>query len=509
MAERYLIGIDIGTYESKGVLTDTTGRVIAQAVIGHELSIPQPGWVEHDAETIWWHDFVSIARDLLLQSGVDPAKIAGVGCSAIAPCVLPVDKTGRPLRPGILYGIDTRASVEVEDLTSTLGAERIISSTGSALSSQSAGPKILWLQRNEPGIWAQTHRIMTSTSYLVYRLTGRIVIDHYTATTFAPLYDLHELGWEPRGMAEVCPADMLPDLDWTTAIAGRVTAFAAEETGLAVGTPVIVGTADAAAEAVSAGVVSPGDTMLMYGTTLFFIEICEGLPKPGVLWPAVYLEPGTFALAAGMSTAGAVTRWFRDQFGQVELLDEASGGPNAYAKLAEGAQAVPPGAEGLLVLPYFSGERTPLNDPLARGMIAGLTLSHTKAHVYRGILEGIAYGIRHNLEAMKSAGDPPAKLIAIGGGTKNRLWLQIVSDVTGQKQVVRTTTGASYGDAFLAGVGVGLFQKMESVRDWLGPAEEIAPNPTVHDIYNRYYPLFRQLYDNESGCGACAGFAAQ
>ncbi|MFN8486314.1 MAG: FGGY-family carbohydrate kinase [Caldilineaceae bacterium] len=491
----YLLGIDIGTYESKGVLTDAQGRILARAATPHQLAIPQPGWAEHDADAVWWHDFVSLSRELLRQSGVAATEIASIGCSAIGPCVLPVDKTGKPLRPAILYGIDTRAADEVNELTAALGEEWIIREIGSALSAQAAGPKILWLQRHEPALWVRTAHVMTSTSYLVYKLTGRVVIDHYTATAYGPLYNLHQNGWEPRSLALICESNRLPELDWTTAVAGRVTTEAAQQTGLAVGTPVIVGTADAASEAVSAGVVAPGDTMLMYGSTLFFIEVCAKLPHGGVLWPAVSLQPNSYVLAAGMSTTGALTRWFRDELGGVERMMEENGGANAYAALAEAASPIAPGADGLLMLPYFSGERTPINDPLARGVIAGLTLAHSRAHVYRALLEGIAYGIRHNLEALAAAGEPPQRLVAIGGGVQNQLWLQIVSDVTGQAQVVRTTPGAAYGDAFLAGVGVGLFSGIDTIQNWLGPTDQIVqPNPALKTLYDRYYQLYQTLY---------------
>lgn len=490
----YLLGIDIGTYESKGVLTDLEGTILAQAAVPHDLSIPRPGWAEHDADEVWWHDFVQLTRELLSHASVAPDEIAGIGCSAIGPCVLPVDEEGHPLRPAILYGIDTRAMQEVADLNEHLGADWILEETGTALSAQSAGPKILWLKRNEPAVWRRTQRIMTSTSYLVYRLTGRVVIDHYTATTYGPLYSLRKRHWQPRGLAQVCDEDLLPALEWTTAVAGHVNQQAAQETGLAVGTPVIVGTADAAAEAISAGVVAPGDTMIMYGTTLFFIEICEAMPQSGSLWPAVFLQPDTYALAAGMATAGALTRWFRDHFAPLERAVEEEGGPNAYELLAEQAQAIPPGAEGLLMLPYFSGERTPLNDPLARGVLAGLTLSHSRAHVYRALLEAVAYGIRHNLETMAKAGQSPRRLVAIGGGTKNRPWLQIVSDVTGREQIVRTTPGASYGDALLAGVGTGQLPGITTVEKWLDKADVIRPNRDVQPLYDQYYELYHELY---------------
>jgi len=490
----HFLGIDIGTYESKGVITDEAGRVVARAAIGHELSIPRPGWAEADANLVWWRDFVQLARNLLESPGVKPADIAAVGTSAIGPCVLPIDKEGRPLRPAILYGIDTRALAEVEELTRELGAEWIPIRTGCSLSSQSAGPKILWIRRHEPEVWARTARIMTSTSWLVYRLTGRVVIDHYTAAAYGPLYDLHEKKWSSRSAALICPEAMLPEVDWTSAIAGRVTEEAARQTGLAAGTPVIVGTADAASEAVSSGVLEPGDTMLMYGSSMFFIEICRSLPQSRELWPTIYLTPGSWAMAAGMSTAGSLTRWFRDQLSPMEMKAEMEAGPNAYQALAELAGIVRPGSEGLLFLPYFSGERTPINDPLARGIIAGLTLSHTRAHLYRALLEGLAYGIRQNLEAMERAGEPPQRLVAVGGGTKNHLLIQIVSNVAAREQHVVESGGAAHGDAILAAVGVGALRGMEDARRWVPESCIVTPRSDQARIYQSYYPLVRELY---------------
>ena len=491
----YLIGIDIGTYESKGALVDRDGRLVATSAVAHEMSIPKPGWAEHDADAVWWHDFVVLARDLIRLGNVSPSDIAGVCCSAIGPCVLPVGKDGRPLRPAILYGIDTRAIGEVGELTNRLAEDWVLEQTGSSLSSQAAGPKILWLRRNEPDVWRRTEKIMTSTSYLVYRLTGRVVIDHYTAGAYGPLYNVHDHTWDPRALEYVCDESKLPELEWSAATAGTVSRQAAEETGLREGTPVSVGTADAASEAIAAGVLEPGDTMLMYGSTLFFIQICSELPKSRTLWPTVYLEPGAYALAAGMSTTGALTRWFRDNFASAEVAAENTGAANAYEVLATEASRVPAGSGGLMMLPYFSGERSPINDPLARGVIAGLTLSHTRAHLYRALLEGVAYGIRQNLETMTETGAAPGRLVAIGGGVKNPLWIQIVSDVTGRAQIVQTTPGASYGDAILAAIGAGILEDMSAARRWLEPGTLVAPDPRAAAFYDGKYPLYCRLYE--------------
>ncbi len=494
MNDGYLLGIDIGTYESKGVIVDASGKIVGQATCAHGLDLPRPGWAEHDADRVWWHDFLHLVKHLLEQTRLPPGSIAAVGCSGIGPDLLPIDADGNPLRPAILYGIDTRATAEIAELEARLGQDLISRVGGNSLSSQSVGPKILWLARHEPEVFKQTRHILTATGYLVYRLTGKTFIDRYTAATFAPLFDIHTLGWNAFTCSGIVGPERLPTPAWSADIAGSITAQAAALTGLQAGTPVIVGTTDAAAEAVSVGVTSPGELMIMYGTTLFFIHVTERLVVDPRLWTGVYLSPDCWALAAGMATSGAVTRWFRDEFALEERRAESQGGPNAYATLAAQAAQVPPGSEGLVVLPYFSGERTPINDPLARGVVAGLTLSHTRSHVYRALLEGVAYGIAHNLDVIHETAKTD-RAVAVGGGTKNDLWLQIVSDVTGVDQIVPACTiGAAYGDAFLAGLGVGLFGKLEDVKSWVKSVRVFKPDAANRDLYSRYYQAYRRLY---------------
>ncbi len=492
---KYTLGIDIGTHESKGVLTDLDGRIVATKSLSHGTDRPHPGWAEHDAEKVWWHDVVVLARELPVLADVAPRDIAAVGCSGIGPCVVPIDRDGRPLRPAILYGVDTRATEEVRDLTSELGEEWILRETGSALSAQAAGPKVLWIRRHEPDVWARTHRVLTSTSYVVLRLTGRAIIDHYTAAAYGPLYNLDRRTWDDRALGLVCDRDVLPEIDWSTAIAGSVTREAAAITQLVEGTPVIVGSADAASEATAAGVLDPGDTMLMYGSSMFFIQVVPSLPTSRVLWPTVYLQPGMFALAAGMSTAGVLLAWLRDEFSQDVVQAAEQGGPDAYEVLVEAATRVAPGAEGLIALPYFSGERTPINDPRARGALLGLTLSHGRPHVFRALLEGIAYGVRANLEAMDASGAPSSRLVAIGGGVRNDLWVQTVSDVTGRTQEVQATPGAAFGNTMLASVGIGHARDLGETRRWVQPGREVAPRGEAMALYDRTYPLYRRLYE--------------
>jgi len=500
MAGSLLMGIDVGTYSTKGVLCTPGGEVVASETIEHGLDLPRPGWAEHDAEVVWWGEVAAVSRRLLS----DPYRgedVGAVGISAIGACLLPVDRAGKPLRSGILYGIDTRASAEIATLNDRHGEAALFDLSGMALSSQSIGPKILWLKDHEPDVYAATATFMSASSYVVSRLTGATVMDRHTASYYNPLFDLRGLAWDDRFADGIVSPDQLPRLAWANEIAGEVTAEAAAVTGLRVGTPVSAGTIDAAAEAVSAGVVAPGDMMVMYGTTMFFILVTDRpVPDPRMYGTAFCL-PGLYDVAGGMSTTGALTRWFRDELGGVETAAEAAGGPNAYAALADLAASVPAGAGGVICLPYFAGERTPINDPDARGLYAGLTLSHTRAHLYRATLEGTAHGVRHNLETIAAMGATPNRLVAVGGGAQNRTWLQIVTDVTGVPQdVPARTVGAAYGDAFLAGLAAGIVPDVETLtRDWVTIETTLGPNPAdrathdaMHAVYLSLYPAARE-----------------
>jgi xylulokinase len=485
---KYYLGVDIGTFEAKGVLVDALGEIVASASRAHKMLVPQPGFAEHRPREDWWGGLTTLTRELLAVSGIAPSAIAAVGSSAIGPCMLPVDARGEPLMNGVLYGVDTRAAQEVAELTQRIGADVILERCGNALTSQSVGPKILWLKRHRPDLFARTHKVLTATSYLVYRLTGRYVIDHYSAANSSPLYRVDELTWSDELANDIIDLDRMPDLAWTTEIAGHVSESAAQETGLAPGTPVIAGTIDAAAEAVSVGVLDPGDMMLMYGSTIFTIAIADERICDARLWCAPWLFPGQHASMAGLATSGTLTHWFRDEFARE--LDPAQ----AFGRLSAEAEASPPGANGVVVLPYFSGERTPIHDPSAKGVIFGLNLTHRRGDLYRAVLEGIACGTRHVIETYRETGQDPRTVYAVGGGTRNRVWGQATSDLAGVTQMVRAkTVGASYGDAFLAALALGDVDR-DAIRRWNPVASEFKPKPENRAVYERQWSVFRELY---------------
>ena len=481
MADGPLLGIDIGTSSSKGVLVSPQGTILARADRPHETSYPHPGWVEHDAETVWWRDFVELSRELV--GAADGAPIAGLSVSGIGPVLLAADGDGRPLRPAILYGVDTRAGREIEELTAELGAEQIVERGGTPLSSQAVGPKWRWLARHEPEVFERTEMFLMASSYLVHRLTGEYVLDHHSASQCDPMYDLRAADWAHDWARLTAPGIPLPRLAWPTEVVGTVTAAAAKETGLPQGLPVTTGTVDAWAEAASVGVTDPGDTMVMYGTTMFLVQVLADTRREGGaggLWTTRGALPGTYSLAAGMATSGAITDWLRKLVG------------GDFADLVALAAKVPPGSRGLLMLPYFAGERTPLFDPDARGVIAGLTTAHGLGELYRACLEGIAYGVRHNLEAMSSSGGTARRLVAVGGGTQGGLWTQIVSDVTGsEQQVPRETVGAAFGDALFAAMAVG---QEPDVGRWNPVRTTVTPDPDASAVYDAFYAKYRDLY---------------
>lgn len=492
-----LLGIDIGTYSSKAVLVSPEGRILRQATRPHGISLPAPGFVEQDAEAVWWADTVALCRELLDGDYRGP-DVGAVAVSAIGPCLLPLDDKDRPLRPGILYGVDTRATAEVAWLEEKWGADALFRHAGMHLSSQAVGPKVRWLRVHEPETWDRTAWVTTASGYVVAKLTGERVIDHHTASHYVPLYDRSAGAWTDEFADGLIAPERLPRLGWSDEVAGVVTVAAANETGLAQGTPVTVGAVDALSEAVSVGVDSPGDLMVMYGSTAFFLLVTDGSRSSPTGWSTPGARAGQHLLAAGMATSGSLTRWFVDEL----VLGGDGEGPQveeAYEAMFEAAAAVRPGADGLLMLPYFSGERTPLNDPLARGVVAGLTLRHRRGHLFRAALEGVAYGIRDNLQELAMAGGAPQRIVAVGGGTRGDTWVQIVSDVAGVTQLVPgNVIGASFGDAFLAGVAIGA-HGWDALPAWVGEYRRVDPAEDARAVYDPGFRRFKELYAATKG----------
>jgi xylulokinase len=474
-----LLGIDMGTGSTKGVLVDASGSVIASKSVAHSVDLPRPGWVEVDAEAMWWQEVRQISSALMAEVPAGSA-VAGMCVSGVGPCLVLCDDDLAPLRPAILYGVDTRATAEIAALTEEFGEANILERAGTLLSSQAVGPKIEWVRRHEPEVFERATGWYGSNSYIAAKLTGEYVLDHHTASQCDPLYATRDFQWNRPWAERVCGHLPLPRLVWPGEVVGTLTASASEATGVPAGTPLVAGTVDAYSEAFSVGVRSPGDQMLMYGSTMFLVQVIDEYHSDATLWTTAGVEPKSLALAAGTSTAGSLVSW----------LQAITGGPS-FDDLTTEAQAVPPGSEGLLMLPYLAGERTPVFDPQARGVVAGLTLRHGRGHLFRAAYEGISFGIRQILERFDDA-HTGLRTVAVGGGLRSPIWAQALSDITGRTQLVpEQAIGASYGDALLAAIAVGL---VPPSTDWTKIAREITPRAENRALYDDLYGTWLDLY---------------
>lgn len=492
----YFMGIDIGTYESKGVIIDGLCNVIAVRSEKHGMENPSPNFFEHDAEKVWWGDFCKISHGLLEQADLKGDDITAVGASTLGADLVPVDENCVPLRKAILYGIDARAKKEIAYLEEYYGLEKILEFNGRPLCSNDIPPKILWLKNNEPEIHKKAYKLITGSTYIFAKLTGRYYVDRFLGLgSFAPLYNPETLQPDEEYVGMFCRPDQLADIEETVSPAGRVTKKAAIETGLAEGTPVIVGGDDSLSEAISTGVLETGELMLQFGSSLYLVGISDRRIYDKRVWSGGYIIPNTFSVQGGTNAAGTLTRWYRDNIFFDALHMEHETGRNAYESMMEGIDEIPIGSGGLLTLPYIAGERTPLNDPEARGVLCGLSIGHTRRHMYRSALESIGYSVSQHLGIFAENGVKIDKIYAVGGGTKNKAWIQIISDICGKEiHTAEVTIGAAFGDAAMAAIGVGHFADFSSLREFITPGERFVPNMENYEKYQKYRRLFDQLY---------------
>lgn len=491
MTGSIFIGVDVGSSATKALAVREDGRVLASVRRPHAISHPRPGWAEMDAERDWWGGMTDAVRQLLSAPDVRTTELAGIGVCGIGASIVPVGATGRALRPGILYGIDSRATVEIRALNEQFGEERLFARTGRRLSTQSVGPKIAWLRRCEPEVWSATVRLLTPISFITRRLCGAEVIDLHSALAFDPLFDPSTGSWDAAMCDAVLGSRMLlPSIGQPGDRIGRVTAAAAAATGLPQGLPVACGSADVVAEALGAGVREVGDVLVMYGSTLFLLgRVASFEPQPA-LWPSMYLSASEPTLLAGASNAGSLLAWFEREMT----------GPGGLESLLAQAARVPAGAGGLLCLPYFAGERAPIYDPDARGLFLGLTGQHTRAHLLRALVEGIAFSFRHLLDTFLHAGHTPRHLFASGGGVRSPLWPQIMSDVSGIQQQINTATeGAALGAALLGAYAGEHFGASAGLPPgWGGDAQHVMPDAANSATYDALYALFLEAYSSNA-----------
>jgi xylulokinase len=478
-----ILGLDIGTTATKGILLDPAVGIVAEAEAPSSLCSPHAAWAEEDPEE-WWHNVATVTRACLRSAGVQPDDVAAVGSSGMVPTLILLDRGGRVLRPSIQQN-DARTHEEIEVFRGRVGEDEALEKTGSAITQQSIGPKLLWLRRHEPGAMADATELMGSYDFIAYRLTGCRSTERNWALE-SGLFDFRRETWD-TAMLELSTIEpsLLGPVRWASDIVGDVSREAARHTGLRAGTPVVAGSADHIASAFSAGLKQHGDLMVKLGGAG---DILCSVDEPVVdrrLFLDYHVIPGKFMPNGCMAASGSILKWFQQQF--AAELD--------YGALDSLAAPISAGADGLVVLPYFLGEKTPIHDPLARGVFFGLTLTHTRAHAYRAILEGIAYGFRHHLTVLRERGLRAARARVTNGGARSALWKQVTADVLGLPlEQIAHHPGSSLGAAFVAGKGVGLFREWGDIERFVRVQNVVEPDAVAHERYGALFEVYLALY---------------
>lgn len=479
-----LLGIDISTTGAKALLIDEGGTVIDSAAANYPLSTPRQLWSEQ-SPIDWWTAVRTCVRQLLSQSDLPPAA---VGLTGQMHGLVLLDHAGQVLRPAILWN-DQRTGPQCDEIRQRFGKKRLIELTGNDALTGFTAPKILWVREHEPEIFAKVEHILLPKDYIRFMLTGKYATDRAGAAGTL-LLDIKTRDWSPEILNELdIPAACLPVTHEGPEITGHISAEAAGETGLKVGLPVVAGGGDQAAQAVGVGAVNSGIIALTLGTSgVVFAPTSKPVVEPrGRLHAFCHAAPDRWHLMGVMLSAGGSLRWYRDTLAKGKSYDE----------LLAPIDEIPSGSEGLLFLPYLTGERTPHPDPLARGAFVGLTVRHTQAHLTRAVLEGVAFGLRDSMELLRGVGvDLPTQVRISGGGARSTVWRQILADVLQTELVtVNSVEGAAYGAALLAGVGIGIWPDVEKAcAVAVQTTSRVAPQVETADHYQACYDRYRQLY---------------
>lgn len=483
----YFLGIDVSTTATKALLMDATGQVAGTAATEYPFETPRPLWSEQHPR-LWWEGTQQSIRAVLAQTSVSPAQIGGVGLTGQMHGLVLLDENGEVLRPAILWN-DQRTQAQCDAIHARLGRERFIQITGNVALTGFTAPKILWVKENEPDVYAKAAHILLPKDYVRYKLTGAFGMDKADGAGTV-LMDLRARDWSGEVLSALdIPPAWMPPLYEGPQITGRVTPEAAAATGLQAGTPVMAGGGDQAAQAVGVGAVTEGIVALTLGTSGVVFATANGafIEPEGRLHAFCHSVPGKWHLMGVMLSAAGSLRWYRDTFAPGIGFDD----------LLAPAANIPAGSDGLLFLPYLTGERTPHPDPLARGAFVGLTVRHTLPHLTRAVLEGVAFGLRDSFALMKSSGLGAIHQVRVsGGGAKSPLWRQILADVFGCELVtVNTTEGAAYGAALLAAVGAGQYPSVEAACEAaIHLTGTTTPQPEQVNAYEQAYRLYQGLY---------------
>lgn len=492
-----VVGIDVGTSGTRALVVDSAGRLIAEATAPHTSSHPRPSYSEQDPRE-WWAATKSAVCEALGRAGTPPEGIAAVGLSGQMHGLVLLDGDDGVIRPAILWN-DQRTAAECVEIEEGFGRERLLGiACNPALTGFTAG-KIAWVQKHEGANWARTRRILLPKDYVRFMLTGEFATDVSDASGML-LLDVRQRDWSGEILSFLnIDRRLLPGLYEGPEVTGAVTAEAAAATGLAEGTPVVAGAGDQAAAAVGNGIVTGGAVSATLGTSgVVFAATDEPLvdiPR-GRVHTFCHAVPGRWHIMGVVLSAGGSLQWVRNELAEAETAEAERRGVDVYEVLSEKALAAPPGAEGLLFLPYLTGERSPINDPHARGAWVGLTVRHGKGHLVRAVVEGATFAMRDCLEVVRELGGEVSEIRLSGGGAKSRLWQGVQASVYNHPvSLLEVSEGSAYGAALLAMVGGGFYKSVEETcAAVVRTSASVAPDANAAAVYEKMFPLYRQAY---------------
>jgi ribulokinase len=500
----FLMGIDLGTGGAKACLIDTQGNVLGFAFEEYPIIVEKPGWSEHNP-WLYWEIVCRLIYKTMTEAQVNPAEVRGVALSSALPSLVMVDAEGNPIERA--YNLmDRRATEQVSWLQENIGEDTIFAITANRLEDHPALVNLMWEKQNRPDSFRRLAKALTIDGFIALKLTGRATLNYSAAAFYGIAYNLLERRFHYDMLEKVgLKPEIIPDLVRCEDIIGHIMPAAAEATGLTAGTPVAGGQVDCNAGWIGGGAVQPGDIQMNLGTAGNFGIIHQNrdfLFSPAgaasINFAYTVDSENTYITVPTTTTGGQTIRYIRDQFSQLEMEMEKTTGVDAYELLNIQAEKVPAGSEGLIFLPYLMGERTPIWDVYARGVIFGLSLNHTKGHFVRAAMEGVAYALYHSYEVLNQAGlNIHYPLVLNEGGAKSKLWRRIITDVFNIETVlVKRRTGAPYGDAILAGVATGIFPDFSIAKEWVEYVDPTHPDPANHARYMEYFDLFKCIYQN-------------
>lgn len=487
------LGLDIGTTSTIGILIDEGDRILATASKPVALSSPHPGWAEERPQQ-WWANVCAIVPQLLEKAGCKAADISAIGVTGMVPAVVLLDDKGRLLRPSIQQS-DGRSGIEAGEIAEEIDQDEFLQRTGNGINQQLVATKLRWLERHEHDVFRRIWTVFGSYDFINWKLTGSLSLEQNWALESGFLsLETRKLAPDLIALGHIDPA-VLPPLRASHEIVGTVSRNAAKAAGLTEGTLVIAGCADHVTSAYVAGISIDGDVLIKFGGAGDIMAATSQLRPDARLFTDFHIIPGLFMPNGCMASTGSLLNWFVKEFAPGPE-NRSARDTSSHARLDALAEKSPPGANGVLALPYFLGEKTPIHDPTARGTFTGLSLSNEIGDLWRALLEGTVFGFRHHVEVFRDIGYPVSRIVASDGGTASRLWMQIAADVLAMPiQLLTNHPSSCLGAAWVAGIGSGAVSDWNGVSRFIDNRSLITVNPQNASLYDDRFERYRELYE--------------